>query len=113
MTWGGLRSGDLRRQIVIQQRSTTKDTHGQESTSWSDVATTWAAIEPLNGRELLAAQAQQSETTHQVVIRYRTGITAANRVLYQGRVFNVLSVIDQDMKHRSLMLLCSEGLNQG
>lgn len=108
-----LRAGDLNRRITIQQRSSTPDSYGQQSGAWTDVVTCWAGIEPLTGRELLAAQAVNTENTHQVKLRYRTGITAAMRVVYQGRLFNILSVIDPDTAHVALHLLCSEGLTQG
>jgi SPP1 family predicted phage head-tail adaptor len=48
-----------------------------------------------------------------VVIRYRSGVLPAMRVIYQGRVFDIQSVIDVDTQHRRLALMCSEGLNQG
>lgn len=108
-----LRSGDLNRRVTIQQRATTPDTFGQQSGIWTDVASCWAGIEQLMGRELEMAQAINAETTHRITLRYRAGITPAMRVLYQARVLNVLSVIDPDTAHVSLQLMCSEGLNQG
>jgi SPP1 family predicted phage head-tail adaptor len=108
-----MRAGALRRQVALQTRIASKDTFGQASVSWTTTATTWADIEPLSGRELMAAQAQQAETTHKVSIRYRSGVTPAMRVVYQGRNFNVLSVLDDDMAHKSLTLLCSEGMTNG
>lgn len=108
-----IRAGDLKRQIVIQSRSTGKDSFGQSAVTWTNMVTTRAAITPLSGNELIAAQAQFAETTHHIEIRYRTGITAAMRAIYQGRVFNILSVIDDFTAHRRLVLVCSEGLNQG
>jgi SPP1 family predicted phage head-tail adaptor len=108
-----MRAGDLRRQIKIQQRSTAQDTLGQPVLTWTDVCTTWADIQPLSGRELELAQAINAEVNHQVTIRYRTGITAAMRVLYQGRIFNIQAVMDVDTRHKELQLMCSEGLNNG
>jgi SPP1 family predicted phage head-tail adaptor len=108
-----IRVGDLQRQVTIQTRTATQDTFGQQSVAWTDMVATWAAIEPLSGRELLAAEAVAAEVTHQVVIRYRTGISAANRIVYQGRIFDVHSVIDENMNHRKIVLLCSEGLTPG
>lgn len=108
-----LDSSHLNRRITLQQRSASKDSFGQESTNWTDYLTCWARIEPLSGRELIAAQAQQAETTHEIVIRYRPGIVPAMRAVYQGRIFNVLSVIDPEMAHAALQLQCSEGLTQG
>jgi SPP1 family predicted phage head-tail adaptor len=108
-----LPAGHLRRQITLQRRATGMDADGQQLTTWSDVCTTWASIEPAAGRELLMGQAMQSEITHRVTIRWRTGVTSAMRVLYQGTPYNVHAVIDVEMRHHALELLCSQGLNQG
>jgi SPP1 family predicted phage head-tail adaptor len=108
-----VRAGDLSRRILLEQRNETVDTFGQRSNTWTKALDTWASIRPLSGHELLSAQAINAETTHEVVIRYREDVTSAMRVVYQGRYFNVQSVLDADMKHRKLTLLCSEGLNAG
>lgn len=108
-----VRTGDFTRRVTLQSRSSTPNGFGQASQTWSDVLTCWARLEPLSGRELMLAQATSAEVTHQVEIFYRPSITAAMRVVYQGRFFNILSVIDPDMAHVTLELLCSEGLNQG
>lgn len=108
-----VRAGDFNRRVTIQSRSTTKDSFGEAQQTWSTVITCWARIEPLSGRELVLAQAINAEVTHLVEIFYRPTVTAAMRVVYQGRVFNIVSVIDPDTAHISLELLCSEGLNQG
>ena len=114
MTSAGICTGDLRRRVTLQQRSSeAANSYGQASTSWTDVVSTWADIQPMNGRELMSAQAQQSEVTHQVEIRYRTGVLPRMRVVYQSRVFEIQSVIDVGMQHRRLTLMCSEGLTQG
>jgi len=114
MGGNAVRSGDFNRRITIQRRSSaTPNGFGQASQTWADVLSCWARIEPLSGRELELAQATHAEVTHLVEILYRPGITAAMRAVYQGRVLNVLSVIDPDTAHITLELLCSEGLNQG
>jgi SPP1 family predicted phage head-tail adaptor len=113
MSAEGLRAGDLKRQITIEQRATGTDTNGQRSTTWSTFCTTFASISPMSGRELELAQAVNAEVTHQIVIRYRTGVTTAMRVVYQGRYFDIQSVQDVDTQHRKLVLLCGEGLNVG
>lgn len=108
-----MRSGELRKRVTVQQRSTTQDAYGQPLTTWSDVCTVWAAIEPMSGRELLAAAAVRSESTHTVLMRYRPGIVPAMRINYGGRIFNIASVLDENERHRQLTLICSEGLNDG
>lgn len=101
-------AGDYRHLVTIQQPVETTDDLGQPVTTWSNVATVHAAVEPLEGRELFAAQAVRAETTTRVRIRYRSGITPKHRLVYAGRVLNILSVIDPDERHREIVLLCSE-----
>lgn len=109
-----MRTGNLRRRISIQRKDMTQDSYGQPSLTWVSVADTWADIQPLSGRELEIAQAINAEVSHQVTIRHREGITAAMRIVYQGRYFNITSPpLDVDMRHKEIQLMCSEGLNDG
>jgi len=108
-----MQAGKLRKSIELQRRSTIQDDYGQPQPVWETVATTNAEFELLSGRELIAAQAVQSEVTHNVTIRYRAGITPAMRISYGGRLFNIHAVLDESERHRMLTLLCSEGLNDG
>jgi len=109
----GLSAGALNRRITLQARSATVDTYGQQVVTWTDWTTCWALIEPLEGREAMAARAINAETSHTVTMRYLAGVTASMRVVYGTRIFNVLSVIEPDMARVSLVLACSEGLNEG
>jgi SPP1 family predicted phage head-tail adaptor len=113
-----MRSGDLRHRISIQKRTTAQDTYGAQQATWTDVLQVWAHVQPLSGRELIAAQAVQSETTHSIVIRYNSLLwkpsqAAAMRVLYAGRVFNITASINEDERNRMLTLAATEGLNNG
>jgi SPP1 family predicted phage head-tail adaptor len=108
-----VRSGDLNRQVTLQQRSVGRDTFGQELVDWTTVATPMACIKPLSGRELEMAKAMNAETTHSVEIRYRSNINTAMRLVYQGRNFNIHSIIDLEMRHEVLQLSCGEGLDGG
>jgi SPP1 family predicted phage head-tail adaptor len=106
-------AGELRHQVVLQDRSPAQDSFGGQLQVWTDHITARAAVKPLTGRELEVAQAIASETSHQVTLRYRAGITAAQRLLYAGRIFNIHAVIDVEERHIKLVLLVSEGLNDG
>lgn len=113
-----MRAGDLRRRVTIQQRSAPADALGQPVQAWEDVATVWADVAPLSGRELVSARAVNAELTHTVTIRYQ-GLfgnplaMAKMRVLYGARVFNIQGSVDPDERHKSLELSCSEGLIDG
>lgn len=109
-----MRAGELRRRVTIQQRVTTQDTFGGQSQTWADFAAhVPAAIEPLSGRELMTAQSTQSEVSHRITIRYLPGVTAAMRIVYQGRYFNISAVMNIEERNREMQILASEGLNNG
>jgi SPP1 family predicted phage head-tail adaptor len=72
------------------------------------------SIEPLSGRELIAAQAVQSRISSRVVMRYRPGITAAMRMLHRGTIYNIEAPIPDPVTGvDSITLLVSSGVNDG
>lgn len=104
--------GKMRHRITFQTFDGTSDGYGDpldaDDAHWPDVVTTWAAIDPISGREFYAAEQSQSEVTHKVRLRYRPGITTAMRISWQGRKLKILSVIDWEERHESLLLMCKE-----
>lgn len=113
-----MRSGDLRKRVTFQLRGSTADTYGQQTTTWTDLFTTWAEIAALSARELFAAQAVQSEVTHAITTRYRSELAlprkvAAMRALYNGRIFNITGAINTDERNREIVMQASESLTNG
>lgn len=113
-----MRAGTLRHRVTIQQRSTTTDALGQPTTTWSDVATVWADVSPLSGRELLAAQAARAQINGIVTIRYQRQFSdpvamAARRILYGSRILNITASRDVDEMHQLIELTYTEGANDG
>lgn len=105
--------GQRTRRVTIEAPSSTKDTSGQLVTSWAPIRETWAYIETLTGGEAIQAQAVVSQASVRIEMRYRPGITAAMRARYGSQIFDIGAVIDVDMRHETLQLLCTTGLNQG
>jgi SPP1 family predicted phage head-tail adaptor len=105
-------AGKLRHRVTVQHLvagSPQQTASGQPDTSWQEFMTVWASIEPLNGRELFAAQEHHAEVTHRVRMRYHDGITPLMRVKFGDRYFGIFSVIDLELRGRELQLMCSEG----
>lgn len=100
--------GKLRRRVTLQELVKTDDGYGGTIETWQDITTIWAAIEPLRGNERYTAQQVQSELSHKVTIRYRTGIKPQMRLLYKDRIFEIEAVLDVEERHQWLELLCSE-----
>lgn len=103
----------LRHVVNIQARSDQQDATGQQVKVWNTVATVFAAIESLTGREIEAAQASNYEVTHKVTIRYEPIVDVKMRVLLGNRIFAISSITDFEERHHMLTLYCKEGLTDG
>lgn len=119
-----IEAGRLRHRITLQAPRDLLDSNGdviqnQETGEvarvWEDVATVWAAIEPLSAREFIAAQAVQSKVTTKIIIRHRE-VDASWRALHvRGiltTVYNIHGVIpDPDSMLEWITLPCSSGVS--
>lgn len=108
-----MRAGKLRHRIIIQQKAPALDEYGGTVYEWSDYATVWAKKRPLRGRELMAAQAAQSETTVMFYTRYLSGINSTMRIVHDGEYYDIASVIDVDERHRELEISAKTGMSEG
>lgn len=108
-----MRLGPLRHRVTFEKRKTSRDEFGQPVEGWDVVATLWASVEPISGRELIAAQQTQAETTHRIRCRYRAGLEAAQRIVFESRPFDIQSVINPREIGASLEILANEGLSDG
>jgi SPP1 family predicted phage head-tail adaptor len=100
----------LRHRVTLQQRVAGVDALGQAVETWATLAEVWAAVEPLRGRELFAAAQAQAPTTVRITVRYLAGLTAAARVLWEGKAHDVEAVIDVEGAHEKLELMCTTAL---
>lgn len=111
--------GARRRQITIQQQSTTSKTAlGFLTNTWTDVLTTWAAVTPKQ-MVTFAATAQVGVSAQPIVrnlylvnIRYvpSTPILPGMRVIESdgGAVYLIQVVVDVEQRHREWNLTCAE-----
>ena len=102
-----MRAGDLDQRVTVERQQGGFDELGQPlPDTWAPLFTCWAAVEPLVGREYIAAQAAMSEVKLKIIMRYRPGITPADRVSHNGTVYQIESVIDVRSGNRELHLMC-------
>lgn len=112
-----MRAGKLRHRVTFQSRGLTQDpVTGEEIEGWTTV---WekvpASVEPLSARDLIAAQAGQSEASGRMVIRYRPGVLPTMRILSRGDVYDIQGppLPDPDSGLEYLTILVAKGLNDG
>lgn len=102
-----MQAGKLNQQIVIQSYTPTRNSIGEELIkTWSTVATVWASVDPLSGRELLAARDIRAEVTTRIRIRYRTGLTPKMRIVHGSSTYEISEVVNRTTANRDLELLC-------
>lgn len=86
-----MRAGDLRHVLVIEYQSgTTTDAHGGELPVWSTFATVRAEALPLFARDVVAAQAVQSESSVKYMIRYLPGINSTMRIAEGSNTYEII-----------------------
>lgn len=112
-----MRAGTLRHRVYFDSPGLQQDpVTGEMIEGWVE---TWskvpAAIEHLSARDLIAAQAGQSEASSRIVIRYRAGVLPTMRIRHREAVYNIQGppLPDKDSGLEYLTLLVSTGVNDG
>jgi len=103
-------AGKLRHRITIQEQNLTPDGAGGFVRSWDDVATVWAEVEPFSGREQVQAEQLAGVVIYRIRMRYRSGVTAAHRLQFGARIFNIRRIITPREIPSLLELLVEEGV---
>jgi len=103
-----MRAGKLRHRVTIESPYQTRDNIGGTEQAWTNMASRWASIQPLQGRELWEAQAVDARITMRVRFRYLANVTPACRIKFGTRYLNIVSVLNRDERNIELECLCRE-----
>ena len=112
----------LRQRVAIQEMIEGQDaTTGEVTISWQNV---WidseseldavpAEVLTGAGREVVAAGAIQAETSARINLRWFPGLTAAMRILWDGKVYNIRSIETDRTGRMEYRTTCTDGVNAG
>lgn len=102
--------GAMRHVIDIEQRSPVQDTAGEPILNWNFVMRRRAEVVRTPGREVFAAAERQARVPTQFRIRYPRAIVVlpSMRVVWQSRVYNILSAIDPDGLKVDMLITAEE-----
>ena len=103
-------AGMLREPVTIQRQVSVSDGMGGQAIQWIDLATIRAQVVPLSGREAVQAMQLQASVTHRVMMRYRSDLTPADRLLIRGNPLQIRAIINIEMRDRWLELACDAGV---
>lgn len=97
--------GKLNKRITIQQQSSGYDAAGQPVDEWATFANVWANIKYNSGSETIKSDAMASSVNASIRIRYKAGIDAGMRVVYQGTKYEIMSVLPHVDEKRYIDLI--------
>ncbi len=87
-----LRSGDMDRRIRIERASYTSNHLGEQIPTWDRLVTVWAQVLPISDGERWRAAEVAAHVTTRFRIRWGSGVTVTDRIVYDGRVFDISGV---------------------
>lgn len=102
-----MQAGKLRHRVTIRRATETVDSYGQAAKTYADLATVYAAVQPLTATELIAANQQQAMVTHKITMRYRS-LLHTDQIIHDSRTFEIGSIINLDERNVTLEVLCKE-----
>lgn len=103
-----IQAGRLRTRVEIQQPARSSDRAGGFTQNWPTMATVWAEVRPLSGREVFEQMRSQSKISHKVTIRYRADVTGAMRLKAGGTIYRIKAIINPRNMNEALELYCEE-----
>ena len=98
----------LRHRVTIERPVRNDNEGGAATIIWQQVATVWAQIKGLDGREIIRADTPVVRATHRIVMRYRTDVDATMRIVVAGKYHEIISALDEEGRNRWLVCYCEE-----
>lgn len=86
--------GKLKHRIIIQRGEDFEDEKGVSKTQWLNIATVWASVNNLHGKEYWEAKKYEAENTVEFVIRYSAckDICINDRIVFKDIVYNISAI---------------------
>ena len=101
---------DLRQRITFLKPSPSEntDTLNARTVDYIEYKTVWASVLPMSGKEYAEAQKLRSETTYNVIVRYRPDITTDMKIRYGKKELNIISVLNIGERKEILKIIAAE-----
>jgi len=102
-----IRPGELRERVVVEEPTRSTTALGESQLTWGTFASRWASVEGVSSRESLQYGQQQVDVTHKVRMRYLPGLSHDMRLVWRGRILDVVSVLEYGNRSEHV-LVCQE-----
>lgn len=102
----------LKNRIIIQKKTSAVNDIGQIAERWGDLMVCHAYANRLSGQELIIAAASGQQDVVTFTVRYCNALAELNsndyRVVFMGRIFNILTVDNVQFLNVEIKLRCRE-----
>jgi SPP1 family predicted phage head-tail adaptor len=88
-------AGEFDRRILLQRKVEFDDGMATVPDDWSDIATVWAKLVPMSGKEILAAAENAAFANARFKIRRDTlwsDLNATDRLIFEDKAHDIVSV---------------------
>lgn len=104
-----MQAGDLTELITVRRMSNTPDGAGGSALNWSDHLTgIWAEIAPQSGRESIRNGRLGAQPIYLVKVRAPLDVTVLDRLIWQGREYNIIEAVPPVSRAAFLTLLIEQ-----
>ena len=108
-----MQAGKLNKRVKIQGHTETIDEYGYAVKDWTDLATVWAHVKNVNGREFIKSNVALSEVSTSIRIRKRKGLDSSMRVIFNDEKYQVVAVLPDEETNDYLDLACKRWVEHG
>jgi len=105
-----------RNKVTLQKKTVSISSLGAETTTWSDVLTMYAIIEPKRQIESQKFDKLNSEVTHEIIVRYNSYFlnpleAVENRIIFKSRIFEIITCFDMYEMNQYVKIVSQEVLS--
>jgi len=104
-------AGQLRHRITIERATLTQNAFGEQVQTWATLATVWARVEPITGKERYAAMQTQSDIDNRILVRYQSALTALapnDRITWDSKTYDIRSVVNTEQRNIQLEIFATQ-----
>ncbi len=106
-----MNAGDLGKRIIIEIPRRSKNSMGEWIDTFVTWATVWAALEPLTGKRYMEAKQANADVFGICRTRYRPGVRPTMRLNFEGRILEIVSVVQPKENREELHIYYREKLD--
>lgn len=108
-----MRAGGLNKRVTFQTPNEFSDGAGGYEVTWAGDVTVWGGYSPERGRERVAGGRIEAPESGVLRVRFSStvsGFGAKNRVLIDGKPYNIRSVSNPDQRSKVLEFVVEAGV---